>query len=211
MNTDASELRRTADHSPHLRDFWEIVNQIKSQPLCLLCIELKAFPDFWTWPASLSFHHAYETGLIQHTLEVVSYALHMADRFPDCNRDVLIAAALWHDWGKIHEYEIQDWRSTGASERPRYLTRNDDSTGWNVWVGTDYAKKVGHIAGSANEFYRVATAAGVDPVTINAVCHCILAHHGPVREWGSPVPPQTLEALLLHQSDMLSAKHGSTK
>ena len=39
----------------------------------------------------------------------------------------------------------------------------------------------------------------------------ILAHHGPVREWGSPEAPRTLEALIPHQADMLSASYGATK
>jgi 3'-5' exoribonuclease len=42
------------------------------------------------------------------------------------------------------------------------------------------------------------------------VIHCILSHHGR-KDWGSPVEPATLEALVLHQADMLSAKFGATK
>lgn len=60
-----------------------------------------------------------------------------------------------------------------------------------------------HIATSAIEFSRH----GYN----HAVVHCILAHHGPVREWGSPEAPKTLEALILHQADMLSASYGATK
>ena len=53
-------------------------------------------------------------------------------------------------------------------------------------------------------------------VTLRDCCGKILdtpeffTHHG-LREWGSPVEPQTLEALLLHQADLLSAQYGATK
>lgn len=46
--------------------------------------------------------------------------------------------------------------------------------------------------------------------TRDAVIHCIHAHHGPVKEWGSPEAPRTIEALILHQADMLSAGYGAT-
>jgi len=35
--------------------------------------------------------------------------------------------------------------------------------------------------------------------------HLLISHHG-TREWGSPVPPRTLEAVLLHQIDMLDSR-----
>jgi 3'-5' exoribonuclease len=39
-----------------------------------------------------------------------------------------------------------------------------------------------------------------------SVGHCILAHHGR-QEWGSPIEPQTVEAMIIHYADMLSAQH----
>ena len=76
--------------------------------LCLFetCQRVIDASVFRSWPAAISMHHAYEGGLLAHTLEVAEIALHIADRFPQVNRDVLIAAALWHDYGKILEYVI---------------------------------------------------------------------------------------------------------
>jgi 3'-5' exoribonuclease len=111
------------------------------------------------------------------------------------NRDVLITAALWHDYCKIYEYT--------------------EPLGNGVWdYSTDnYRNRIGHIAGSVLAFYQRAEAGcnNIKQPVLDAIAHCILAHHGPVREWGSPVAPQTLEALILHQADMLSAKFGATK
>lgn len=173
------------------------VEKIGDSNLRHACETLKSYSEFWTWPAAISYHHAYEGGLITHTLEVAEIALSIAAKFPQVNLDVLLTAALWHDWGKIMEYKLEDWSNTGASERPRHLTRSDG------WVWTWNANASTHIATSAIEFSRYGRS--------SAVVHCILAHHGPVREWGSPEAPKTLEALILHQADMLSASYGATK
>ena len=50
----------------------------------------------------------------------------------------------------------------------------------------------------------------VNPDLMEEVSHVILAHHGRL-EWGSPIEPQTPEALIVHQADMLSAYFTNTK
>ena len=137
-------------------------------------------------PAARAHHHAYEGGLAAHTLEVTNYAAGIANVVANVDMDVLMTAALWHDFHKISEY-------------------SDDS------ADAGYRDTIGHICGSAIEFRHWSHAHGVDRVTFRKVAHCILAHHGPVREWGSPVAPQTIEAMILHQADMLSANFGATK
>jgi 3'-5' exoribonuclease len=166
----------------------EAISDTALQSACLLIFE---HPDFLTHPAAKGMHHAYTGGLAAHTREVISYALHIAELFPNVDRDVLIAATLWHDVAKVFEYE-----ATGDPGAP--------------WATTDYRRNIGHIAGSSGMFTHAARKNDVDRKTEEAVVHAILAHHGPVREWGSPVAPNSLEALILHQADMLSAKHGAT-
>ena len=43
----------------------------------------------------------------------------------------------------------------------------------------------------------------LDEATLNDVLHIILAHH--TKEYGSPVSPVTLEALIVHLADMAEA------
>lgn len=179
-----------------------LINHIQSitdPSLRKTCESIITFDNFFTCPASLSFHHAYEGGLLAHTVEVVDIALGIYRMYglQGAQQDfgVLIAAALWHDVLKIEEYE----RSETAA--PSGI----------MWRHTDtYGKRIGHICGGAAAFHYFAGVSGVNIETIDAVTHCILAHHGR-KEWGSPVEPQTLEALILHQSDMLSAHYGATK
>lgn len=188
----------------------EYIKQIASSDLRACCRTLTREDKFFAWPASLSFHHHYEGGLATHTLEVIDCALIASDGVMGVDRDVLIAASLWHDAAKILEYEIIQVLPSG--EPPEGCLRrgvNDDRI--EYWQKASFYKQVGHISGSMAMFYAAARQQGnVPQETVDAVCHAVLAHHGR-REWGSPVEPQTVEALLLHQADMLSAKYGDTR
>jgi 3'-5' exoribonuclease len=156
------------------------------------CLQVINDPLFQQCPAALTYHHCYEGGLAVHTLEVLEYALAAAKALPlnDDDMDVLITAAIWHDYMKIREYVRGE---AGAFESDR-----------------GYYGVIGHIAGSAIEFSKTARFYAVPPEIEERIVHCLLSHHGR-REWGSPVEPQTVEALLLHQADMLSAKFGTRK
>lgn len=209
-------------HTKRLDLFKEILRPIADHSLRSTCIRLLDDTSFWHWPAAITFHHAYEGGLIAHTLEVAEIALHIANQFPQVNRDVLIAAALWHDYGKIFEYaQVESAVLLESGERVKapgatgkwlkeanirhLLTPNSAY----AWIRDPNA--MSHILSSAIQFVRTAVVYGVDEDTIDQVVHCIHAHHGPVKEWGSPEAPRTIEALILHQADMLSAGYGATK
>ncbi len=180
------------------------IDSISSVTLRDCCRRILDDSRFLTWPASLSFHHAYEGGLLAHTVEVTDYALGSA--IPGTDMNVLIAAALWHDFEKIREYELNELGVNFVGSGAMIDTPDVKA----LWSYTDYGKRIHHVQGSAIAFTLEATESGVRHEVIDAVVHCILAHHGR-REWGSPVEPQTLEALLLHQADLISAKYGKTK
>ena len=181
------------------------INSISNVGLRIACDTILDTPGFFTCPASIRFHHAYEGGLLAHTLEVCDTALYNAAPFREgqINYDILLTAALWHDYAKIKEYEL--------TEKDYGITRSVSiSSVTERYSITDYAKRIHHIQGSAIEFTVAVREQGVNESVIEQVQHCILAHHGR-KEWGSPVEPQTLEALILHQADMLSAHYGKTK
>lgn len=129
-------------------------------------------------PAAHKHHHNYNGGLIQHTAEVMTNAFAIADAYI-CKRDIIIASAFFHDLLKVKEYD-------------------------NLGNYTEYGNMIGHVVGSALLFKQYAEAHNVDEVTIEAVMHCILSHHGK-KEWGSPVEPKTVEAVIVHEADMVSS------
>jgi 3'-5' exoribonuclease len=183
----------------------ETLQLIADDELRFACEEPLNDTRFLRWPSAISMHHAYEGGLLAHTLEVAEIALKIAEGFPQVNRDILIAAALGHDYGKIFEYVVTDTPLDG--QRKLFFTHSD--LGTDYWVRDSNA--MSHILSSAIQFHQAAVTYSVDRATRDAVIHCIHAHHGPVKEWGSPEAPRTIEALILHQADMLSSHYGATK
>ena len=56
-------------------------------------------------PASPEQHHAYAGGLLEHTVGVATLCRETAQLHPRLRADLLIAAALLHDFGRIRELE----------------------------------------------------------------------------------------------------------
>ena len=65
---------------------------------------------FLTSPAAMDIHHAYQNGLIEHSLKVTELSLKLYKTYSEeevyINKDIIIAGALLHDIGKIEEYVI---------------------------------------------------------------------------------------------------------
>jgi 3'-5' exoribonuclease len=99
------------------------------------------------------------------------------------DRDLLVAAAILHDVGKVQE-----------------LT-------WDrVFDYTDAGRLLGHITlGTLLVEERIRKLPGFPEPLARQLLHCILSHHGEL-EWGSPKQPMTLEALVLHYAEDLDGK-----
>jgi 3'-5' exoribonuclease len=134
--------------------------------------------DFEVWPAAKSKHHAYTHGLLEHTLEVTKFAIRDLDNYPKINKDILITAALFHDTGKIHEYEIDSSNQITISSNGALMP---------------HLPKSGAIAYNA---FRNVSATELE----TQVLHCILTHHGRI-EWGNSFEFKTKEAELLYLAD----------
>jgi 3'-5' exoribonuclease len=124
-------------------------------------------------------------------LEVTENAIHIAKLYKNCNMDILITSALWHDLAKIWDY-TWDYNSKTLKHE---------------WMKADYHGKIHHITGSTAEFTAMALKNNVDRNIIQKIQHCIISHHGFNKDFGSPRIPESLEAVILHQADMLSAVH----
>ena len=134
------------------------------------------------WPAARQMHHAYRGGLLEHLLKIMEIGLRLADAY-DARRDLVIAGALLHDIGKLHE-----------------LTYD---------VATDYSVEgnlIGHIVIGVGMVRDVIRTIPDFPRDLELELeHLILSHHGE-REFGSPVLPSTIEAMILAAVDDFDAK-----
>lgn len=140
-------------------------------------------PRFVEAPAAREYHHACLGGLIEHTLGVAALAESIVRLYPDLSRDLLLTVALLHDIGKVEAYEWE--ASLRQSDEGRLLD--------HIYLG---ARRVEKAMDQEPAF---------PPELRRRILHAILSHHG-TQEAGSPVRPQTLEAVALHLLDMLDAQ-----
>lgn len=139
-------------------------------------------------PASLAGHHALLGGLLKHTVEVASIARSIA-RACRAEADLVLAGALLHDIGKLEAYQ---WDG-------------------GLFAMTEAGSLHGHVALGAlllDRTVRGAVPAPCTPRELALLQHLVLSHHGKL-EFGAAVPPQTLEAEVLHYADNASAKTAS--
>jgi 3'-5' exoribonuclease len=143
-------------------------------------------------PAAAGMHHPYTGGLVEHVWSMTRAACWLADHYaryydrldPPLNKGVIIAATVLHDIGKLREL---DYHPVEAK-----YTKEGCLIG-HILMGRDMVREAARqIEGFPEE-------------TLLLLEHAILAHHGK-REFGSPVLPQTLEALLVSFVDDLDAK-----
>lgn len=148
-----------------------------------LLLEETFLSQFASAPAARNMHHAVMGGLLEHTLSMANIADYLADHYPYVNRDLLLAGTLLHDMGKVAEYDMD-----------------------NSFAFTEDGRLVGHIVRAAVMIENGASALGDFPAgSLRELTHLVLSHHGNL-EWGSPVVPRTLEAVLLHQVDLLDSR-----
>ena len=137
--------------------------------------------DFINAPAAKSNHQVYLGGLLEHTVEVAELCKIAYNLSPkNINLSLLLTGALLHDIGKIKEYS--------------YDSKFDRTT---------TGKLVGHTSLSVIIVTRMMPES-LSTKKFTEVIHLLLSHHGK-REWGAPVEPLMKEAVLIHQSDMLSS------
>jgi 3'-5' exoribonuclease len=134
------------------------------------------------WPAAQTVHHAYRSGFLEHILSVARSALTLGAGY-SADQDLLTAGALLHDIGKLEELEYD--RSTS-------YTREGNLVG-HVTLGTMMVRET--IAGIPD----------FPDVLRTQIEHLILSHHGH-KEFGAPVEPMTIEAMILSAADDLDAK-----
>ncbi len=138
--------------------------------------------EFHNLPAGKNIHHDYRHGLITHVVSMCEIAEFLTQHYGDIDYDMLMSATLLHDIGKSKELE-----------------------GEVSYSYTLEGKLLGHISLGEVIVSEAASEAGLDHEKTTVLLHMILSHHGQL-EFGSPVLPQTKEALLLSLIDSLDSK-----
>ena len=135
----------------------------------------------FSYPAAVSIHHEYSSGLLMHSISMADLAAFLAPIY-EADYDLLVTGCLLHDLGKITELE-----------------------GPIVYKYSLEGKLLGHISIMAAEIRKAAEELNITSEIPVLLEHMVLSHHGQ-PDFGSPVMPLTKEALLLSLIDNLDSK-----
>ncbi len=166
-----------------IKKFNNYVNSVKNVDCQkLLNYMINKFKDkLYSYPAAVSIHHEYSSGLLVHSLTMADIAAMLCPIY-DADYDLVITGCLLHDMGKIIELE-----------------------GPIVYKYSLEGKLLGHISIMCAEIRKAADELKITSEIPVLLEHMVLSHHGQ-QEFGSPVMPLTKEALLLSLIDNLDSK-----
>ena len=186
-NIDASELlpasqRQIEEMIAELREMIDSLNEPWKALVSGILLDQDVLMQYANAPAARVMHHAYIGGLLEHTLTMAKTAEFLAGVYPYINRDLLLSGVLLHDFGKTKEYAFND-----------------------EFGFTEDGRMVGHIVRAIVTIEQAAGQIDFPEDDLRQLVHLIASHHGTL-EWGSPVVPKTIEAVLLHQIDLLDSR-----
>lgn len=139
---------------------------------------------FLTAPAANSMHHAYRSGLLEHTVHMVRAARAVLPLYPEVEPSLALAGVILHDAGKALEYD------GGLGTRKTRL-----------------GQLQGHVVLGYRLVRKAALRARLPEDLAERLEHIILSHQGE-PEWGAAVYAATPEAVFVSLVDNLDAKMG---
>jgi 3'-5' exoribonuclease len=98
------------------------------------------------------------------------------------DENLVVAGVVLHDLAKCMDF-------------------NPSGIGWEY---SDHARLIGHIPFMA---HLILSSRAADGHHRQQLAHVVLSHHGRL-DYGSPVEPRTIEAVLVHQVDMIDSRVG---
>ncbi len=127
-------------------------------------------------------HHAHLGGLLRHTDSLVRMGAVVAGHYR-LDREILCLGAFLHDIGKTVEFTIEP--APDLSPAGGLLG--------HILIGCQMVQEM------------KATIPGFPEADALALLHLLVSHHGQ-KEFGSPEPPKTPEAMALHCLDLLDSR-----
>jgi len=143
-------------------------------------------------PAATGVHNAWVGGLCEHVWSMMRIAKSLVHHYSSTynipvSEDKVLFGVIMHDLGKIMEYDVAN---------PAFPLTPGGVLANHIVTGPLYV-------------YQAATKVRTMDATVYndtmELIHLIASHHGEI-EWGSPVRPATIEAMILHHVDNLDTK-----
>ena len=177
----------TRDPEEMLAELRRFVESVVDGNLRMLLVSILEDPDvaapLKVAPAAIRVHHAFRSGLLEHTVSLCGLTEAIVRHYPRLNRDLLIVGAILHDIGKVEELEV--------SRRLGYTTRG---------------QLVGHVTLGLEILERHTARLQEFPVELKSMLqHLIVSHHGELDK-GALKQPMLPEALAVSIMDLLDAR-----
>ena len=169
----------------------KVIESFEDDSIVALSRELLNHPivtAFKKCPAATGVHNNWVGGLLEHVWSMIQIAEPIIAHYkksyaPYLKRDHVLFGVIFHDIGKVIEYDCSN----------------------PAFTRTDRGHLVNHIVVGPAWIHEKGIKAGVPARVKMELMHLVSSHHG-CNDWGSPVKPVTLEALLLHHIDNLDSK-----
>ena len=142
---------------------------------------------YFLFSAAKINHHEYKGGLAEHVLEMLRLSESFTKIYPNLNKDLIYSGIILHDIGKLFELDFNGVKTEYTPE----------------------GKLLGHIYLGAS-WVDSKLPEDIDKTIRLKLIHIILSHHG-LLEYGSPIKPMIIEAMVVHIVDEASAKINSAK
>ncbi len=167
-----------------LMEYSAEIQQEAYYSLVMSFLEDDAFcKEFKQSPYSKNYSNNYLGGLLEHTLDDVKLSFSAAEVYDELDRDLLLTAAIVHDFGKVYEYE--HFTSIELTTEARLI-------GHTVLCERIVRERARKIEGLTEE-------------QMLKLSHIVLSHHGDY-EWGSARSPRMEEAVALHHIDLFNVR-----
>jgi len=151
----------------------------KDMGLQNICKDVVRSTAFQTHPAAQKVHSNFKSGLIYHVYRILLLGGN-SSRVTNLNWQVFVAAAIFHDIGKLEELDFDGkailWNKPGSA--------------------------FGHLYMGAAYFTKRCKEHKVEEKLYLNILHCLLSHHGEHGE----IMPATIEALVFHAMDLLESR-----
>lgn len=141
-----------------------------------------------TAPAAKTNHHNFRGGLAEHLLEMFHLAETITHDYPEANADLITTGIFFHDIGKLQELEFNNFAINYTLP----------------------GKLIGHICLGLllldqSVYQLFPKLSSEQRLLYTQLQHIVLSHHFQL-DWGSPVTPKSIEAVIVSKIDDLSSK-----
>lgn len=186
-----SEFAPTSEHdmASVYMEAYSLLSQVKDDMLRDLSMAIfDEMRNHWlTVPGAKGIHHAFVGGTLVHSLSVAKLAMSIAAEIPEANVDLCIVGGMLHDIGKLFTYKMN-----GV-----VIDKTDDGMLYDhIFMGAEFIGNFADAHVNTDDYFNMKK--------LQLLRHIILSHHGQY-EYGSPVVPQCIEALIVNHADGLDA------